>query len=103
MFFRFGAGLLLVVLISLAGTALEKRNLELKRAVSRQHFRLEILREQHVAQRVLAQQQGAPARLIEQVEVEPVPAAQPVQPAKPSRKPNRQKRQSPVATNQTAH
>jgi len=49
MFFRFGAALVLVVLISLAGTALEKRNLELKRVVSRQSYRLEILQEQHAA------------------------------------------------------
>ena len=58
MFFRFGAALLLVVLISLSGTALEKRNLELKRVVSRQSYRLEILQEQHAAKRVLAQQTG---------------------------------------------
>ena len=58
MFFRFGSALFLVVLISLAGTALEKRNLELRRFVSRQQYRLEILLEQHASNRVLAQQLG---------------------------------------------
>jgi len=64
MFFRFGVGLLLVVLTSLAGTALEKRSLEIRRAVSRQYYRLEILQEQRAGKRVLAQQLGAPSRLV---------------------------------------
>lgn len=68
MFFRFGVGLLLVVLTSLAGTALEKRNLELKRAVSRQYYRLERLQEQRAGKRVLAQQLGAPNRLVGQLD-----------------------------------
>ncbi len=85
MFFRFGSALVLVVLISLAGTALEKRNLELKRAVSRQQYRLEILVEQHAAKRVLAQQLGAPGRLIDQIDSEPAIPAEPAKPAKPKR------------------
>jgi hypothetical protein len=64
MFFRFGVGLLLVVLTSLIGTALEKRNLEIRRAVSRQYYRLEILQEQRAGKRVLTQQLGAPSRLV---------------------------------------
>jgi hypothetical protein len=67
MFFRFGSALFLVVLISLAGTALEKRNLELRRFVSRQQYRLEILLEQHASNRVLAQQLGAPYRLVDKI------------------------------------
>src|SRR5947207_2357910 len=83
MFFRFGSALVLVVLISLAGTALEKRNLELRRTVSRQHYRLEILLENHAANRVLAQQLGAPSRLVEKIDEasaspeKPLPSAQP--------------------------
>jgi hypothetical protein len=84
MFFRFGAALLLVVLISLAGTTLEKRNLELKRAVSRQHYRLEILEEQYVTQRVIAQQLGAPGRLIDRLDADLLAPAQPEQPAQPA-------------------
>ncbi len=83
MFFRFGAALLLVVLISLAGTALEKRNLELKRVVSRQAYRLEILQEQHAAKRVLAQQLGAPNRLIDQLDDDAARSANPAQSAQP--------------------
>jgi len=80
MFFRFVCGLTLVLLVSLAGIALEKRNLELNRIVSRQHYQLEILLREHAHQRMLAQQLGAPARLIERVERQPArpdPSAQP--------------------------
>jgi hypothetical protein len=94
MFFRFGAALLFVVLISLAGTTLEKRNLELKRAVSRQHYRLEILEEQYVSQRVTAQQLGAPGRLIDQIDAELLAPAQPEQPAQPASRPSRKKPQT---------
>ncbi len=85
MFFRFGSALALVVLISLAGTALEKRNLKLRRAVSRQHYRLEILLEQHAANRVLAQQLGAPSRLVDKIDEESTSPDEPVKPAKPER------------------
>jgi hypothetical protein len=90
MFFRFFAALILVVLVSLAGNALEKRNLELKRAVSRQHYRLEILAERHVAKRVLVQQLGAPSRLAESMPLEELPTES----LPPSRKPSRPKRPS---------
>jgi hypothetical protein len=73
MFFRFGIGLVLVVLTSLAGTTLEKRNLELKRAVSRQYYRLETLQELYAAKRVLAQQLGAPNRLVGRVDAPLLP------------------------------
>lgn len=89
MFFRFGVALGLIVLISLAGTMLEKRNLELKRAVSRQHYRLDILEERYAAQRVEAQRLGAPSRLIDQLDADLLAPAQPEPPAKPLRKPNR--------------
>jgi len=85
MFFRFGSALILVVLISLAGTALEKRNLELRRVVSRQHYRLEILLEQHASNRVLAQQLGAPHRLIDKIGADPDSREKTAQPAKSMR------------------
>jgi hypothetical protein len=65
MFFRFCSAIVLAMAVSLGGTALEKRKLELKRAVSRQHYRLDVLLEQHAARRVLAQQLAAPSRMVE--------------------------------------
>ena len=65
MYFRFCSGLLLVVLISLGGVALEKRCLELRRSVSRQRYRLDVLLERHAASRVQALQLGAPLKLLE--------------------------------------
>jgi len=85
MFFRFGSALVLVVLISLAGTALEKRNLELRRIVSRQQYRLEILLEQHASNRVLAQQLGAPHRLVDKIGADPDFSEKSSRPAKPNR------------------
>ena len=99
MFFRFGSALVLVVLISLAGTALEKRNLELKRAVSRQHYRLEVLLEQHAANRVLAQQLGAPSRLVDQLDAEAAESAEPPKAAKPKQSaPRPARHKSPPAS-----
>ncbi len=102
MFFRFGAALLLVVLISLAGTALEKRNLELKRVVSRQSYRLEILQEQHAAKRVLAQQLGAPSRLLDQVGEVASPEKS-AQPASPGRSGDRKTRHDSHAAPRESH
>jgi hypothetical protein len=84
-FFRFGAALVLVILISLAGTALEKRNLELRRVVSRQQYRLEVLLEQHASNRVLAQQLGAPSRLVEQADSDVASPANSSKSVKPER------------------
>lgn len=92
MYFRFGCALVLAVLISLAGTALEKENLELRRKVSRQHYQEDVLLEDHAAHRVKAQLLGAPARVIDTLEVESLPAAPTAKsktPAKPARKNNR--------------
>jgi hypothetical protein len=85
MFFRFGSALVLVVLISLTGTALEKRNLELRRIVSRQTYRLEILLEKYAAHRVLAQQLGAPSRLVDKLDEPQKSSEKPAQSAKPDR------------------
>jgi hypothetical protein len=68
MYFRFGSALVLVVLVSVVGIALEKQNLELRRAVSRQHFRMDVLRDTHAELRLQTQQLGAPARVIEALE-----------------------------------
>jgi len=68
MYFRFGSALVLVVVVSLATIALEKQNLELRRAVSRQHFRMDVLRDAHAGLRLKTQQLGAPARLIDALE-----------------------------------
>lgn len=65
MFFRFGGTLVLLVLIALGGIALEKRSLNLRRAVSHQKFRQEVLLEEHAVHRLKAQQLGSPGRLID--------------------------------------
>jgi len=82
MYIRFGGALVLVVLISLAGIALEKRNLELRRAVSRQAFRLDVLLERHAANRLRTQRLGAPARLMRALESGQLTPADPSQAAK---------------------
>jgi hypothetical protein len=60
--------MVLVVAVSLAGVALEKKNLELRREVSRQHYRLDVLLESHARLRLRSQQLGAPVRVMEQLE-----------------------------------
>lgn len=68
MFFRFGSAIVLAVLIALAGVALEKQNLEMKRSVSRQQFRLDVLLNDHARMRLRSQQLGAPVRMIDALE-----------------------------------
>lgn len=68
MFVRFAGAIVLIVLIALAGIRLEKRNLELRRAVGLQHYRLEVLERRHALHRMKVQQLGAPARMIESLE-----------------------------------
>jgi hypothetical protein len=101
MFFRFGVALALVVVVSLIGTALEKRTLQLKQAVSRQHYRLEILEERFTAERVLAQRLGAPARLIDQLEPEPEMLPQSEKPAASHARGSRKNRHSRPASKRT--
>lgn len=99
MFFRFGAALALAILISLAGTALEKQSLQLKRAVSQQRYQLDLLRERYVSQRALAERQGAPARLIDQVDPELWNPAQSSKSAPTDRPANRSRpKKSPATT-----
>ena len=68
MFFRFGAAVLLIVVVSLLGVAIEKRTLSLKRTISLQTYRAEQLRERCVRLRLQCEQSGAPARLMQAIE-----------------------------------
>ncbi|GAB4143535.1 MAG: hypothetical protein Tsb009_14710 [Planctomycetaceae bacterium] len=65
MYFRFGAAILLVVLISVTGVALEKSTLALKRDISRQEYQKDVLKEEYAKLRLRTQQLGAPTRVIE--------------------------------------
>lgn len=80
MFFRFGSAIVLVVLISLAGIALEKRNLAYRRGLSRQHYQMDVLLETHASLRLRTQQMGAPVRLIDSLESGRLKVHQPEQP-----------------------
>jgi len=68
MFFRFGAAITLLVLIALAGIALEKRNLARKQSLSLQVYRYDQLQDEYAKLRLRTQQLGAPARLLEEIE-----------------------------------
>jgi hypothetical protein len=68
MFFRFGSALVLVVIVSMAGVALEKRTLELRRNVSRQHYQMDLLHDAYSRARLRTQQLGAPERVIDALE-----------------------------------
>jgi hypothetical protein len=63
MVFRFGCALVLVVLVAMAGIALEKRSLELRRSLARQQYRLEVLEDLHARLRLKTQELGAPGRI----------------------------------------
>jgi hypothetical protein len=68
MYFRFGSAIVLVVLISLVGIALEKRNLQLRRQVTRQRFRHDVLHDEYIRLRLETQRLGAPAQTIDAME-----------------------------------
>ncbi len=68
MYFRFGAALVLTVLVAVSGIAIEKRCLMLRRALSRERYRYEVLRDLYARQRLQTQQLGAPARLFDALE-----------------------------------
>ncbi len=68
MFFRFGAALLLVVSVALAGTVLETRNLSLRRSLSQQQYRMDILLESQSSLRLETQRLGAPSKLLDALE-----------------------------------
>lgn len=67
MFFRFGAALLLIVSVAVASTALETRNLALKRSLSQQHYRMDVLLETQARLRLETNRLGAPAKLFDEV------------------------------------
>jgi len=79
MFFRFGSALVLIVLISLAGVAVEKRNLELRRRVIHQHFQTDVLRDVHARLRLETEQLGAPVRMLDSIESGELAVRQPEQ------------------------
>lgn len=68
MFFRFAAGLLLVVLVSMAGVRLEKQTLEMRRSVSVQYYQTDLLLEFLVRLRLDTQRLTAPAQLAVTIE-----------------------------------
>ena len=63
MFFRFVASLMLVVLVSMVGIGMEKQTLQMKRAVSRQYFQMDLLLEMHAKLRLSIQELTAPSQL----------------------------------------
>lgn len=63
MYFRFAAGLMLVVIVSLAGVWLEKQTLEMRRAVSVQYYQTDVLFDLLVRLRLETQQLTAPAKM----------------------------------------
>lgn len=74
MYFRFGSALVLVIVMSVAGIAIEKQCLALKRTVIRQQYRREVLADEYARLRFETQQLGAPLRLfggLERVRLEP--------------------------------
>jgi len=70
MFFRFGSALILVVVTSLLGIFVEKQNLTLRREISRQHYRMDVLQEEHARLRLRSQQLAAVERLFATIEDE---------------------------------
>jgi hypothetical protein len=68
MYFRFGSALALLILVSIAGVAIEKECLALRRSVTRQQYRQTELAELSARARLRTQQLGAPIRLIEAIE-----------------------------------
>lgn len=78
MFFRFAVAIGLVVAIALTGAVLERSNLELRRRVSQQQFRMQALRDRFAKSKVDVQRLGAPDRWLGAIEtgrLSPAPAA----------------------------
>ena len=71
MYFRFAAGLMLVVLVSMAGVWLEKQTLEMRRTVTVQYYQKVVLFELLVRPRLETQQLTAPAQMAMKEESEP--------------------------------
>ena len=58
MYFRFGSALVLLILMSVAGVAIEKQCLALRRSVMRQQYRREVLQDEYARLRLQTQQLG---------------------------------------------
>lgn len=67
MFFRFSAGLLLVVLVSMSSIWLEKQTMELRRVTSVQYYQTDLLLELLVRLRLESQQLTAPSEFAQTV------------------------------------
>src|SRR5688572_5564439 len=80
MYFRFGSALLLVVLVAMAGVAIEKQSLELRRSVSRQHYQTDVLQDAYARARLRTQQLGAPERVIDALDDGSLELSAPSQP-----------------------
>ncbi|MCA9012038.1 MAG: hypothetical protein KDB01_19935 [Planctomycetaceae bacterium] len=63
MYFRFAAGLMLVVLVSMAGVWLEKQTLEMRRTISVQYYQTDVLFDLIVRLRLETQRLTAPAQM----------------------------------------
>ncbi len=63
MYFRFAAGLMLVVLVSMAGVWLEKQTLEMRRTVSVQYYQTDVLLDLILRLRLDTQELTAPAQM----------------------------------------
>jgi hypothetical protein len=70
MYFRFGSALVLLILMSMAGVAIEKQCLALRRSVMRQQYRREVLQDEFARLRLQTQQLGAPVRLFQALEAD---------------------------------
>jgi hypothetical protein len=70
MYFRFGAAIVLFVVVSIAGVALEKQCLSYRRAIARQRYRMDVLVEQYAQTRLTVQRLGAPNRMIRALETQ---------------------------------
>jgi len=62
-YFRFAAGLMLVVLVSMAGVWLEKQTLEMRRTVTVQYYQTDVLFDLLVRLRLETQQLTAPSNM----------------------------------------
>lgn len=92
MFFRFGAAIVVVVAISLTSVAIEKRNLELRRAISHQEYQRELLIERQARTRAETEKLGAPPRLLEALEADKLRMREVETPIQPKSKSKTRKR-----------
>ena len=90
MFFRFGSAVCLVVLVSLIGIAIEKRSLQLRRELCRQHYQMDVLRDRHARLRLKSQELARVERLFDHVEQKDSQLTLPEKPAEIPRSTNAQ-------------